>query len=203
MKVGSLYFNDPWVAKLLGGESYLVESYEDIFDLDLLVFWGGSDVNPALYKEKNVKAYAIDPQRDKFEQFIYNKAVGTVPMLGICRGAQFLCVQGGGRLWQHVDGHQKDHRVKLPNGEVFLTTSTHHQMMRPTPEMEVLGVSEYIMSRKKWSGAGEEEPDEPEAEIVFDPNASALMIQGHPEYAYAHDGFKEVTRKLIKKYLGL
>lgn len=203
MNVGSLYYSDSFFADMFGAKHTPITCVDDLDQIDLLVFWGGSDVTPKYYGEKDVKAVGTDPDRDKFEKLIYDAAALAIPMLGICRGAQFLCVMNGGKLWQHVDGHGRDHTVKMVDGSIFTTTSTHHQMMRPTAEMEILGTTTTALSHRKISESGETLDAQLEPEIVYAPLSNSLMIQGHPEYSSASRDFVFKTRQLINKYLGV
>ena len=56
-------------------------------DADLIIFTGGTDVNPALYGEaRHYLTQAPDVARDEREAEIFANFVGKVPMAGICRG---------------------------------------------------------------------------------------------------------------------
>lgn len=211
LKIASLWFNDNFFSELLGGRSYQATSLKDLEFADILVLWGGEDINPKIYGEKNSRAYT-SPQgdrRDEFESRMFYHALGNIPIIGICRGAQLSCALLGGKLWQHIEGHTSDHQIKLnpkasklTNKEKILVTSTHHQMMRPTDDMEVIAVSEVNHSPTKINGHGTFVDDTPEYEILFHPK-KVLMIQGHPEYNTANRDFKESTKILSKTYLEL
>lgn len=204
LKIGTVWYPDTFFAKHLDAESRKVRSLDDIVGLDLLVFWGGQDVHPSLYKEKNEYSYCHGSvERDKFESFIFNKALMYVPIVGICRGAQLACVLTGGRLWQDVSGHGRNHTIKLQDGTVMMANSTHHQMMIPSAETEVLAVSEHVLSPTKKNALGEHVVDADEPEICFNDPARCLMIQGHPEYHDSPKGFQELTLQLVDKYLGV
>lgn len=169
------------------------------------MFWGGEDIWPGIYGEKPTHSYNAPKlsQRDHAEMVAYYLAKKRkVPMFGICRGAQILCALSGGKLWQHVDKHGQNHEIIMKDTkETIMITSTHHQMMRPTPDMQILGVSASVRSPKKYNEEGEHTSTEDEAEIVFIPSAKALCIQGHPEYTPLHSDFSHLTRKLINNYL--
>ena len=73
---------------------------------DLVVFTGGSDVDPALYAEPKHKETRSKIDRDMREAAIFQVCVDSrIPMVGICRGAQLLTVLAGGKLVQHIGGH--------------------------------------------------------------------------------------------------
>jgi gamma-glutamyl-gamma-aminobutyrate hydrolase PuuD len=114
----------------------------------LICFTGGADVQPHLYGEHNVASY-VNPARDEREMEVYTYCKGLgVPMVGICRGGQFLNVMEGGKMYQDVDNHTATHYLTLAEtGEQFKVTSTHHQMMRPAPHGKVLAVANLATHR--------------------------------------------------------
>jgi hypothetical protein len=74
---------------------------DSIEEADLVVFGGGSDIEPLLYGESNENAHPtvhFNPERDAADIKVYLQArnQGT-PMMGVCRGAQFLHVMNGGK----------------------------------------------------------------------------------------------------------
>ena len=86
---------------------------------DGFLFTGGQDVAPALYGEKDTTGSVVSsPERDKLETLLLKKALqADKPILGICRGFQFLNVFLGGTLWQDLPSqHPSDivHRQGKP-----------------------------------------------------------------------------------------
>lgn len=72
--------------------------------MDGLLLSGGNDVNPSMYNEKAYKK-ALDPSglRDLTEKRILEDILQTdKPILGICRGMQFINVYFGGSLYQDI-----------------------------------------------------------------------------------------------------
>lgn len=196
-----------YINTLLNANNVDLFSYKDTFQekLDLIIFWGGEDISPSLYNERNTHSMANNylSKRDAYETYVYKLAKEKqIPMLGICRGAQLLCALNGGRLWQHVENHGHAHEIRLTEtNELLKVTSTHHQMMRPTKEMKVLGVSAKVLSPMKYNENGAYNTEEDEAEIVFIPQVRALCIQGHPEYTEPTSEFSRLTKDLIHKHL--
>ena len=82
--------------------------------LGLLDGWlipGGDDIDPSAYgQERHPQATLIDRDRYAFESALYRAAPSQLPIFGICYGCQFVNVQHGGTLHQHlpdVVGHEE------------------------------------------------------------------------------------------------
>lgn len=169
----------------------------------LLILWGGEDISPYFYNEKPVRSHAggLPSIRDEVEADLTHAAIEKgVPILGICRGAQLLCALGGGKLWQHVENHHRNHPMIYQDREI-ITNSCHHQMLIPTSEMEVLAAAP-CQSPRKWRDSDDPiENTDPEPEIVFFPKMKALGVQGHPEWVNKDSNFFRLVEQLIKEKL--
>lgn len=166
-----------------------------------IVLWGGTDINPAYYGQKahlysEVVHHDFPSQRDQDEwkAMLYAKA-HNIPIIGVCRGAQFLCAFAGGKLIQHVNGHNRgNHDVMCNDGVTRSVTSCHHQMMYPFDVPHVmLAWTEAQLSNtyeeencRKVDMTGKVEP-----EVVYFPAVNGLAIQGHPEWMKDTDPFVE------------
>jgi len=154
---------------------------------------GNSDVDPALYNELQHKATFTDPGRDKQEAIYYKIAKQRgIPMAGICRGAQFLCVMNGGWCWQHVNNHDnKEHYVTdWDTGEIYLANSVHHQMMRlPRNRATILATAgeatwkEWVNSRGNECTFTCNPKHVADPEVVLFKDTKCLCVQYHPEYS--------------------
>lgn len=148
---------------------------------DLLCFTGGADVSPELYGEENVASYT-SPERDREEEAIFDWAYeNDVPMVGICRGAQFLNVMNGGEMWQDVNNHaiSGTHEAICDYFGKVMVSSTHHQMMRPNSSGNILAVS--ALSTYKVNASGMYDGDDEDVEVVYYPDTKSLCYQPHPE----------------------
>lgn len=162
----------------------------DMKHADIIIFTGGTDVNPSLYGEKRHKrTQTSDQYRDTLETKIYHAAYTKKKfMIGICRGAQLLNVLNGGSLWQHVDNHTGTcHPILYTNEKkekyIVPVTSDHHQMMIPTDYAQVWG--------KACETSRVECPDftrmraekhNDDIEIVYYKTTQSLCFQPHPEW---------------------
>ena len=75
-----------------------------IANFDGLMLLGGGDVSPSQYgEEREDKTYGVIRVRDEFEIALLDAATrASLPVFGICRGAQLLAVARGGTLLQHI-----------------------------------------------------------------------------------------------------
>lgn len=164
---------------------------DEIAKADALVFTGGADVSPSLYLETTLPETHSNPARDAFDTkaFAIGMARG-IPMIGICRGGQFLNVMAGGKLWQDVDKHaiSGTHPINVYDldGKLERTanvTSTHHQMMRPGEGGIILGSTNRSTYKKSDKELRTEEHHlGDDIEIVWYPEKKIFCFQPHPEY---------------------
>jgi len=156
-----------------------------IKELDLVMFTGGADVDPALYGGVHTDISFITPERDRIEQVIFNYCLKYgIKMTGICRGFQFLNVMCGGRMYQHISNHAGVfHNVEYPaTGKDVLITSTHHQLVMPPEDAIPVAWSEpnlsdiYIGPDTKYT-----EGPKHKIESAIYPEYNAFGVQFHPE----------------------
>ena len=125
--------------------------------IDGILFTGGGDIQPMLYKGKNHSSLSgIDSDRDRIELYLLKHAVkDNKPILGICRGIQLINVGMGGSLYEDIlsqvpsalqhqtyPEHKPDflaHEVKIETGTLLMeilgknqiqVNSTHHQAIK-------------------------------------------------------------------------
>lgn len=165
------------------------------------VFTGGEDVHPFLYCEnKNVRTYE-NIKRDYYEMLVFNMCLRqNIPMVGICRGSQFLCVMSGGKLVQHVENHSESHQIELYDKRKINVTSTHHQMQLPPKDANILGWCEK-RSKVYLDGDDNNIPMDKDIEIVYYPNTNCIGMQYHPEYMQEDsEGFK-LPEQLVNEFI--
>ncbi len=164
-------------------------------EADIVAFIGGTDVDPFLYDQRPVaQTQQPDVERDAFEQDVYFQCLEhNIPMVGICRGAQFLHVMNGGQLWQHVSGHAgPDHWiVDFETGRRVKATSLHHQMLQINDDIEVIASTEDRISSLFISADLTLNNNDlihnsdisPQLEIEAGAywNTQSFFVQGHPE----------------------
>ena len=174
-----------------------------------ILLTGGHDVSPALYNEEPLKecAQTIE-ERDRMEMILLKKTLERdMPVLGICRGIQFLNVFTGGTLYQDLptqrptktEHHQSPpydisvHEVtikddsklfKLLGKSSIRVNSYHHQAVKDlAPSLETMALSEDGL-----------------VEALYMPHHRFLWaVQWHPEFSYMTDEASlQILEALIK-----
>lgn len=169
------------------------ERADTVEEADVVVFVGGTDVDPKLYGQTpRNETQNPDTRRDELEMATYHKCVELKkPMFGICRGAQFLHVANKGELWQHVEGHAgPDHLIYDIEDDVYLmATSYHHQMLALNETIDVIACCKDQVSKVfksdtmeiKLDAVGANSSVELEIEAGAYHDTRCFFVQGHPE----------------------
>lgn len=149
---------------------------------------GGGDVDPRLYGQKpHKKTYGVSETRDLVELVTLDHADDeSLPVLGICRGAQIMNVWAGGTLFQDIINHRggkhavssEEHTTfREAAGEEMRVVSLHHQEVdEPGDGMEIVG----------WS-------KDNIAEAIESEDGRMLGVQFHPEM----DEFADYSKGLF------
>lgn len=182
---------------------------EDIDEPGILVLWGGEDISPCYYGEKpNSFTDANDrpSSRDRLEGALIHRARDLdLFIIGICRGAQFMCCFNGGKLIQHVDKHAigKRHKITINDGRVFDANSLHHQMMLlDDTEHELIAWSKESTIYIGENDQPIESPPDREPEVVYFPQTKTIAIQGHPEFIHQpKDKYVQYCLEIVRKYV--
>lgn len=173
---------------------------------DVVFFDGGTDVDPALYGElPHVATGPSDRTRDKREKEAFVRAQAVkARCFGVCRGAQFLCVMSGGKLVQHVSGHQSGHMIIANSGDAIYSESSHHQVMWPyeIPHVLIAWADQNAQQRFVVSDEyGKTFEDDRLPEMIYCKDTRSLCIQGHTEWMSTKDPFSSFTKQLVREFL--
>ena len=163
-------------------------AYATALGVEMLILTGGGDIEPARYGQAPHPATDhIAPRRDDTEAALLALALERDwPVLGICRGIQFLNVYFGGGVVQdipaQIDGalNHSDaaltHRVTLTDprvrdrlGVAHMATNTHHHQAI-TPDMLAAGLDVFAVSERDGVIEG-----------VLHRTRPVLGVQWHPE----------------------
>ncbi len=175
---------------------------------DGFLFTGGHDVSPQIYREEAmmgvVETCAV---RDEMELFILREALrADKPVLGICRGIQFINAALGGTLYQDLPiqhpsetEHHQSAPYDVPVHDVFVmedsplydllgkkslqVNSYHHQAVRTlAPQLMRMAVS----------------PDDLTEAVCMPGKHFVWAVQWHPEFNWKTD---EESRKIFRAFI--
>lgn len=176
--------------------------------VDGLLLTGGQDVSPEFYGEERLDCCKeCSPERDRMEDLLLKGALQKdLPVLGICRGIQFLNAALGGTLYQDIPSQYKTgvthcqrppydvpaHEVELTEGGPLHrllgcvrlpVNSYHHQAVKKlAPPLKVMAVSEDGLTEGVYM---------PDRRFVW-------AVQWHPEFSWRSD---ENSRKILKEFV--
>ena len=174
---------------------------------DGFLFTGGHDVDPALYGEENRSCGALSHDRDELERALLPLALAAdKPVLGICRGLQFLNAHLGGTLWQDLPTEYDSpiaHRMQKPYHR-----DAHSVTVVPgSPFERFFGEGEYgvnslhhqaIRTLGKGLQTGAVAPDGL-VEAVWMPEKRFVMaVQWHPEFRSANKGSRALAAAFVE-----
>lgn len=166
---------------------------------DGFLFTGGHDVNPTVYHEETLNCCGeVSLQRDMLEVGLLKAAItDDKPILGICRGLQFLNAVLGGDLYQDIPSqfqtgtplaHRQNSRYDIPVHSVdivpgtplatitgktrIMVNSIHHQAIKHLSEL-------LLPAARSTDGL---------IEAAYHPGHRFILgVQWHPEYRWKED----------------
>ena len=198
-----------------GGIPVILPFSEDERELDQLaemcdgfLFTGGHDVSPEVYGEKPLENLIDDcKKRDVMESVVLRKAIDAdKPILGICRGIQFINAALGGTLYQDlptqfksdIEHHQTPPYDKRAHDVRIVTDSPLYQCLGR--ELIPVNSCHHQAVKKIASGLAlmAASPDGL-AEALYKPDYRFLWaVQWHPEFSFETDAN---SRRIFKAFV--
>ena len=162
---------------------------------DGFLFTGGQDVSPSLYGMEDATGTIVSsPERDQLETMLLSKALlADKPILGICRGLQFINAFMGGTLWQDLPSqhhseivHRQGKPYDVPTHQVILNGDLQSLLGK-----EVLEVNTLHHQAVKDLGNGlipmAIAPDGIIEAFMLPGKRFVWAVQWHPEYLFRTD----------------
>lgn len=179
------------LALMLPPDGSSAESPDELLDhLDALLLAGGTDLDPASHgSEPHPEVGTTNPERDHFELALARRALKRgLPLLGVCRGMQALCVAGGGTLDPHLpetiehDGHRPtpgefaEHEVRLERDSLAARSAAAERLQVKSHHHQGVATLGEGLIASGWSAR-----DELIEAIESPSGAFALGVLWHPE----------------------
>ena len=201
--------------ELSGGMAIALPYTKEIENIDRFVglcdgflFVGGEDIHPSLYgEEKTDLCGNIQPLRDEFESLAFGRVFASKkPILGVCRGMQFLNVAMGGSLYQDINSsiqtklvHRQEHPHTQPSHDISI--------MHGTPfygvlEEDSIAINSWHHQAVKKLGEGlavMAQAEDGIIEAIYMPGRRYFVgVQWHPERSFDVDA---KSRKIFAHFL--
>ncbi len=177
--------------------------------MDGILLTGGHDVNPAIYGESPIDSSVVPcDERDNMESEVLKQALEKdIPILGICRGIQFLNAYLGGTLYQDLpiqrpsdtEHHQTPpYDVPVHKVNILENTSLHRLLQKDTLAVNSYhhqAIKELADSLKAMATSEDgliEAVEMPEKRFVW-------AVQWHPEFSYRVDSD---SMEIFKEFVG-
>lgn len=191
--------------RLHGARTHFIRpgSKVDVALLDGLVLSGGTHVHPSRYDQTPQVTAHYDPRRDETDVHLLSRAEQlNIPVLGICRGAQFINVFRGGSLCQNVTPLRRNTRHRpllLPMQTVKIVSDSRlGQVMR----QPVIGAnrihSQSIRKLGKQLRVVALDNDLFVQAIENTTGQWLMGIQWHPEYLLYHGGHRRIFSHFVQ-----
>ena len=175
---------------------------------DGFLFTGGQDVDPKLYSARKTGACGeCSPERDIMEELLLKRAMeADKPILGICRGIQFINAALGGTLWQDVPSQFSDsvpHCQKppydIPVHEVNIESDSPLYDLLKTDTLPVNSYHHQGICKLSTALLPMAKAPDGLIEAVYAPERKFLWaVQWHPEFSYLKD---ENSRLIFKEFV--
>lgn len=178
------------------------ELYFEELPIKAIILSGGNDVNPELYNQKPVYAMELSVFRDNTEKKLLEIGIKKdLPVLGICRGMQFINVFFGGTMIQNIKEQSisevehvatrhtvkiTDHNVSKLFGKTTIVVNSYHNQ----------GICKEFLSPQLKAFALSEKDGIIEG--IYHQNYPIAGIQWHPERPGSSI---ECDRMIIKAFI--
>ena len=163
--------------------------------VDMLLFCGGEDFAPVRYGETNhAKLGKVNLRRDAWEFALADEAIRRrIPLLGICRGCQFLNIRFGGTLWQDLPSEKTGAKVHRLEGEHEITVKSETCLSELIGAKSTSVNSRHHQAVKDLAKGFRISAVSPDGvvEAIEGTDYPALGVQFHPELLFVRKGRRE------------
>lgn len=174
--------------------------------LDGLVLSGGTHVHPERYGQQPQVTAHYDLKRDATDRRLLEEAerIG-IPVLGICRGAQFINVFHGGSLCQNVTPLRVNTRHRpllLPMQTVRLVTPSRLGRLMQSPVIGANRIHSQAIKRLGKNLRVVALDNDHFVQAIENTHEQWLMgVQWHPEYLLYHSGHRRIFQEFVQAAL--
>lgn len=176
-----------------------IKHYFEEFPISGIILSGGNDVDASLYGEKNREKYSISKSRDVTEKRMLEIAIEKkLPVLGICRGMQFINVFFDGKLVNIKEAIKENNRHVAVNHRISITEPETIKILGKAVEVnsyhnQGLRINELSSRLKVFA-----QTSDGIIEGIYHPSLPIAGIQWHPERKSPDE---ESNKKIIQAFI--
>ena len=178
------YLDQETADKVKGADWHRSNIEEALAGVDFVVFPGGDDISPSLYKipqewVDSGEDRAFDPERDVSDYLAMKYCLEKdIPLVGICRGMQFLSVVSGAEMAQDIPAffreHSSDdrdtHRNPMPSQGGYRDYSSHDVVLEAGSCIHGIMGKELLTGCPSWHH-----------QAVLNVDGTSLKVTGYTE----------------------
>ena len=177
------------------------------------------DINPALWGEENTHCDKVNDELDAGQKAMLDKAIELgIPVIGMCRGIQFINVYFGGSLIQHLNAFMahryyvpdRYHRVIFEEGSFLKELYGKDELMVNSRHHQAVGrIGKGLKCIARWEPSPSEHPQEDwesvTTEALQHETLPIIGLQWHPERSWCmdYDQKKADGEKLLLWFMNL
>ncbi len=175
---------------------------------DGFLFTGGHDVSPNIYGEEPMEGVVdICEKRDAMETIVLRSAMNAdKPVLGICRGIQFINAVLGGTLYQNLPtqnptgiNHRQHPPYDLPAHHVAVVKDSPLYEHLKTDQLPVNSYHHQAVKKAAPGLAAMAVSPDGIIEALYKPDRRFLWgVQWHPEFSFRTDSH---SRKIFEAFV--
>ncbi|MDL0430093.1 type 1 glutamine amidotransferase [Marinobacter sp. TBZ242] len=191
--------------RLHGARTHFIRpgSRVDVSLLDGLVLSGGTHVHPSRYGQTPQVTANYDLRRDETDFRLLSRAEElNIPVLGICRGAQFINIFRGGSLCQNVTPLRKNTRHRpllLPLQTVRLVSNSRLGQLMQGPNIGANRIHSQAIKKLGKHLRVVAVDNDLFVQAIENTRGQWLMgIQWHPEYLLYHGGHRRIFSHFVQ-----
>lgn len=180
-----------------------IRHYFKEFPVSGVILSGGNDVDASLYGEKNLEGSSVSKNRDFTEKRMLELAIEKkLPVLGICRGMQFINVFFDGKLINIKEKIETNNEHVVASHKISIIEPEAIKILGKTVDVnsyhnQGLRVNELSPKLKVFA-----QTSNGIIEGIYHPSLPIVGIQWHPERKSPEEEFnKKIIQAFIEKRL--
>lgn len=182
-------------------DSQITRQYFSQLNIEGVILSGGGDISPSLYGDESSVSGSYSVEREKTEKILLEIAIEqNLPVLGICRGMEFLNVSFGGKLLSDISKNinnglihdESRHNITLAEDVIIKALGTD---IVDVNSFHRLGIRDKQLSKQLIPFA---RASDLSIEALYHPKLAIGAIMWHPE---REESPNKLNQLLVKAFI--